>query len=235
MILKRKKNWNSVELKKSLSGYIITLDGNTLRTPSKKECIIENQSIANEVHKEWSKLQYEVDYDHMPYTKTCFISIDRSENESLTLKNKLVGYGKSDLLCYRAEKESDLTEIQSKSWDPLLQWMHSQFHVNFKVSYGIMPVEQTSDLESTLSKLIAPIDSLALTAVNDIVTFSGSLVIGLTLFKGRLKPANAWKIIRIDEDWQRERWGTLDEQVVEDNINKTMFMHACRILKIVQK
>ena len=180
-------------------------------------------------------MKKEINYTDMPYTKACFLSADRSERESLKLKDKLVGYGMSDLLCYRADKGSDLVKIQSKSWDPLVDWLQNQLNITLLISHSLAPIEQSRDLEKGLSKLLLPIEPLALTAMNELVTLSNSLIIGLALLKGKILPEKAWKIMRIEEEWQRSIWGTLAEQKAEDKIKWSLFMHACEILKLVKR
>ena len=230
--MKKLKNWKSVKLKSHSSGHIILLDEVTLRTLSGNELIIGNRLIAHKVKKEWSKVKKEINYTDMPYTKTCFLTADRSERESLKLKDKLVGYGMSDLLCYRADKGSDLVKTQSKSWDPLVDWLQNQLDITLLISHSLAPIEQSRDLEKGLSKLLLPIEPLSLTAMNELVTLSNSLIIGLALLKGKISPEKAWKIMRIEEEWQRNIWGTLAEQKAEDKIKWSLFMHACGILKL---
>ena len=235
MVLKKKKNWESVNLNKSPFGYIIMLDGTPIKTPLRNDLVIENRLIAQKVHEEWLNVEREINFTHMPYTKVCFISLDRSEEESFNLRNKLLDFGMSDLLCYRAEIGSDLAKLQSKGWDPLLEWIQIQLKITFKISHSIMPVEQSSELKTSLSKLMLPIPPISLTAMDDLVTLSGSLIIGLAILNGKLSPERGWKIIRIDEDWQRDIWGVLDEQKAEDKIKKSLFIQACKILQMVQK
>ena len=234
MVLKKKKNWKSVKLKGSSLGYIIMLDGNTLRTPLKNYLVIENKVIADEVHREWLNVKGEITYSSMPYTKACFLSIDRSKQESLKLRNKLVSYGMSDLLCYRAEIDSELAKLQSKGWDPLIEWMQLWLKTTFRISHSIMPIEQSHNLEIDLTKLIKPLQPLTLTALNELVTLSGSLIIGFAILKGKVSSERGWKLLRIDEDWQRESWGTVDEQKAEDKLKKRLFMESSKILRIVR-
>ena len=234
MVLKKKKNWKSVKLERLSLGYIIMLDGNSLRTPSKNNFVIENKAIAHEVHREWLNVKGEITYSSMPYTKACFLSIDRSKQESLKLRNKLVSYGMSDLLCYRAEIDSELAKLQSKGWGPLIEWMQFLLKTTFRISHSIMPIEQSHNLEIGLTKLMAPLKPLTLTALNELVTLSGSLIIGIAIQKGKLSPERGWKLIRIDEDWQRESWGTTDEQKAEDKKKKRLFIVSSKILRIVR-
>ena len=235
LILKRKRNWKSVKLKKSSSGYIIFLDDNILKTPAGTKCLLKSRDIAHEVCKEWSRIKSEINYNYMPYTKMSFLSVDRSERESMELKTKLVAYGMSDLLCYRAEIESDLAKLQSKGWDPLLKWAQTKLNLTFMICNSIMPVEQSRGLELKLLKLVKSIDSLELTTFNELVTLSGSLIISFAIQKKKLSPEKAWKLTRIDEDWQRHRWGKLEEHRAEDKIKRSLFMQACKILQTIEK
>ena len=133
------------------------------------------------------------------------------------------------------ERVASLLGVQSKSWDPLVDWLQNQLNTTLLISYSLVPVEQSSDLEKGLSKLLLPIEPLSLTAMNELVTLSNSLIIGLALLKGKISPEKAWNIMRIEEEWQRTIWGTLAEQKAEDKIKRSLFMHACEILQMVQK
>ena len=235
MILRRKKNWDSVELKRVSSGYILTMDGKKLKTPGENICTIKDPYLANKVYEEWSKLNDEIDYKKMPYTRTCFLTLDRSQKESINLRKKLVGYGMSDLFCYRAEKGSDLSEIQAESWNPLIGWVQTELQATLQITHSIMPIKQSIEVEKGWIKLLQPAQSLTLTALDELVTLSSSLIIGIGLLKGKVSPQKAWKLIRIDEEWQRAKWGILNEHKKEDLINKAFFMHACRILVLDRK
>ena len=190
----------------------------------KNICAIKDLYLANKVYKEWSKLEDEIDYKKMPYTRTCFLTLDRSQNESITLRKKLVGYGMSDLFCYRAEKGSDLAEIQGESWTPLIGWVQTELQATLQITNSIMPITQSIEVEKGWIKLLQPVQSFTLTALDELVTLSSSLIIGISLLKGKVSPEKAWKLIRIDEDWQRAKWGTLKEHKKEDQLIKTFFM-----------
>ena len=234
MILRRKKNWKSLELEQYDSGYILTLDGVALKTPQKKICTIDNLFIAKEMHKEWAGLHHEINYQKMPFTRTSFITLDRSENENVELKKKIVGYGMSDLFCYWAERGSDLEDIQAKRWGPLIEWVQIELRSTLRITHSLMPIKQSIGVERGWIKLLEPVQTFALTALGELVALSGSLIIGLGLQKEKISPENAWQLIRIDEEWQRDKWGRLDEHKKEDRINKSAFMHSCRVLKLVK-
>ena len=98
MILKKKKFWTAIKLKKKESKFGILLDKNLLKTPQKKDCLISNIRIAKDLLKEWSSIQDDINFYNMPVTQICFASLDRKRKEKIILLNKLTEYGMTDLL-----------------------------------------------------------------------------------------------------------------------------------------
>ena len=93
-------------------------------------------------------------------------------------------------------------------------------------------MRSSSTSESTVSGRIIKI---AITAIAlGMVMMLIALGTSLGLQKEKISPENAWQLIRIDEEWQRDKWGRLDEHKKEDRINKAAFMHSCRVLKLVK-
>ena len=120
MILKKKKFWTAIKLKKKESKFGILLDKNLLKTPQKKDCLISNIRIAKDLLKEWSSIQDDINFHNMPVTQICFASLDRKRKEKIILLNKLTEYGMTDLLFYRDTSGTELEKLQSKKWDKLL-------------------------------------------------------------------------------------------------------------------
>ena len=183
MILKKKKFWTAIKLKKKESKFGILLDKNLLKTPQKKDCLISNIRIAKDLVKEWSSIQDDINFHNMPVTQICFASLDRKRKEKIILLNKLTEYGMTDLLFYRDTTGTELEKLQSKKWDNLLDWIQNEFDLHFKIVNGIMPVEQPKENYITFFNELEKLDCISLTALSDIVTLSGSLILGLLLLK----------------------------------------------------
>ena len=77
-------------------------------------------------------------------------------------------------------------------------------------------------------------DPWELTALHDLVSISGSLVLGLALSRGRLDAATAWSLSRIDEDWQIEEWGEDAEATALAERRRADFANAARLLELVR-
>ncbi|MGB8274966.1 MAG: ATPase, partial [Alphaproteobacteria bacterium] len=73
-----------------------------------------------------------------------------------------------------------------------------------------------------------------LTAVHGATAACGSLVIALALAEGRISALDAFRLSRIDELFQAEQWGEVDEAMArqeairEDIASAGLFMELCR-------
>ena len=233
MILKKKKFWRAIKLKKKESKFGILLDKNLLKTPQEKDCLISNIRIAKDLLKEWSSIQDDIDFHNLPVTQICFSSLDRKRKEKIILLNKLTEYGMTDLLLYRDTSGTELEKLQSKKWDKLLDWTQNEFNLNFKIVNGIMPVEQPKENYNTFFNELEKLDCISLTALSDIVTLSGSLILGLLLLKKKIISKQAWSLAKVDEEWQRSKWGTLPEQVEDDEYKKNKFFISCKLINLL--
>ena len=233
MILKKKKFWTAIKLKKKESKFGILLDQNLLQTPQKKDCLISNIRIAKDLLKEWSSIQDDINFHNMPVTQICFASLDRKGKEKIILLNKLTEYGMTDLLFYRDTSGTELEKLQSKKWDKLLDWIQNKLDLDFKIVNGIMPVEQPKENYNTFFNELEKLDCISLTALSDIVTLSGSLILGLLLLKKKIISKQAWSLAKVDEEWQRTKWGTIPEQVEDDEYKKNKFFISCKLINLL--
>ena len=233
MILKKKKFWTVTKLKKKESKFGILLDKNLLKTPQKKDCLISNIRIAKDLLKEWSSIQDDINFYNMPVTQICFASLDRKRKEKIILLNKLTEYGMTDLLFYRDTSGTELEKLQSEKWDKLLDWIQNELDLHFKIVNGIMPIEQPKENYNSFFNELEKLDCISLTALSDIVTLSGSLILGLLLLKKKIISKQAWSLAKVDEEWQRSKWGTLPEQVENDEYKKNKFFISCKLINLL--
>ena len=104
---------------------------------------------------------------------------------------------------------------------------------DFKIVNGIMPVEQPKENYNTFFNELEKLDCISLTALSDIVTLSGSLILGLLLLKKKIISKQAWSLAKVDEEWQRSKWGTLPEQVEDDEYKKNKFFISCKLINLL--
>ena len=66
--------------------------------------------------------------------------------------------------------------------------------------------------------------------VADLTTISGSLVLALAVLHHRLAAPDAWRLSRIDEDWNVEEWGEDVDAAALAARREADFLHAARVL-----
>ena len=84
--MEEKKFWKSTKVIKIRAEFGILLDKNLLKTPQKKDCLISNKTIAENLLKEWINIDDDINLHNMPITQICFASIDREVKDQVILQ-----------------------------------------------------------------------------------------------------------------------------------------------------
>ncbi|MEF9600974.1 ATPase, partial [Paracoccus sp. PXZ] len=116
-------------------------------------------------------------------------------------------YGGTDLLSYRADAPEALVRAQAEGWDPLIDWAATELRAPLRITHGVIPVPQDPVALLKLRAEVASLDPFGLTALHDLVTLPGSLILGLAVIRGRIDATTAHELSRIDEEFQAQRWG----------------------------
>lgn len=195
-------------------GYDILLDGRTVRTPGRERLSAPGPGLAGAVAREWDAQGEHIAPEAMPLTTLLNTAIDRIAPARDAVISALLEYGNSDLVCYRAEAPEDLVLRQHRAWQPLLDDLAGQEGVALKTTTGILPVQQPAEALAGLRTVLERLSLLDLTAVQALTATLGSLVIALALHRGRLDPAEAFRMSQLDELYQEEKWGA-DHEALE--------------------
>ncbi|KAB7613284.1 ATPase [Amylibacter sp. SFDW26] len=225
--------WSEVSVGKVAEGYSILLDGREVRTPLKSKLYVPTEAFAHEIAKEWASLEEKVDPEKLPLTKIANAAIDKVSVQSDAIIPMLAEYATTDLLSYRAVSPEGLVERQQMTWDPLLDWFAKEYDVTLKTGTGVMPVEQAPDVLDVCSKILQKYTAFELAAVYDLITLSGSFVIGLATAQKRIDVSTAWAASRIDEEWQIEQWGEDEEATSLTKARCDAFKRSFFVLKMI--
>lgn len=224
--------WKTVDVVPEGAGWTVTLDGRPVRTPAKAPLVLPSQALAAAIAAEWDAQETEVRPLSMPLTRAANVAIDRVSTFHAGVVAMLADYADSDLLCYRAEMPETLVRRQAEAWDPLLDWAEGEFQAPLMRVQGVMYAAQPKTSVDRLKAVVGAHDAYELTALHDLVTLSGSLVLGLAVAHRRLPAEEAWKLSRIDEDWQAEQWGQDAESLEAAREKRAAFLSAERLLTL---
>lgn len=209
-----KRFWKEVTVEEAEGGFAIRLDARPLRTPAKSPVTIPTRAMAEAAAAEWRAVDKAIDPRVMPVTRAINAAIDKVTPQFDEVAALISAYGASDLLCYRAEGPSELVAAQAAAWDPMLAWAETALGTPLVVTRGIVPINQPAESLARLAARVTACTPFQLTALHDLVSLSGSLVLGLAATTLEHDLEALWQLSRFDENWQTRLWGE-DEEAAE--------------------
>lgn len=234
-LIKAKRFWTDVTISPDTDGFAVELDGRRVSTPAKTTLILPTQAAAQLVADEWSAVDGELDPATMPATRWANSAVDKVVPQHAAVAAMLAEYGGSDLLCYRADGPKGLQAAQSSAWDAPLAWAAKALNAPLKVTEGLAPIQQPEASLKNLSAVLHAYDPFTLAAVHDVITLTGSLILGLSVSEGAMKVEAAWAASRVDEDWQISQWGTDEEAESLAAAKRADVLFAARALRSLTK
>ncbi len=220
-------------MRDAASGFSIFLDEKPLKTPLKAPLLVPTRAFADGIAAEWDGVQDKLNLAKMHLTRCANATIDKVMHEQDAVAGLLAEYGGTDLLCYRAEAPQELVLRQSAAWDPLLDWIAKTHGVNLLPVSGVMFQPQPADSLEKFEALTRVYGPWELTALHDLVTISGSLVLGLAVVQKHLTAQQAWDLSQVDELWQEEQWGADEEATQSAALKCQGFIRAEHLLRLL--
>lgn len=228
-----KRFWKDATAAPEAGGWTVGLDGKPLRTPARKRLVVPSEALAQAIAREWKDTDETIDPSAMPLTGLANAAIDRVAPNPHAFAADLAKYGESDLACYRACAPRELAVRQEKSWDELLAWARRRFDVDFCTTAGVLHVTQPEPTVGRLARAVASFDPFHLAGLSPMVTIGGSLIAALAVAERQISPEQAWASVTIDEQWQREKWGTDAEADAALEARRNAFFAAARFLELL--
>ena len=228
-----KRFWKKTEASATQDGFGVLLDGRPVRTPAKAVLNVPSKALADRIAAEFDAQTDKIDPTTMPFTRTANAAIDKVSVQHAEVADMLADYGDSDLLCYRASDPAELVQRQSDLWDPLLEWAAQVLNARLEPRIGVIHATQSAKPLHVLRTKVHDMSAFELAAFHDLVSISGSLILGFAA-KFRAYPAETlWDLSRLDETWQEEQWGVDDEAQKAAEHKKAGFLHASEFISLV--
>lgn len=231
---KQKRFWKEASSAEEDAGFAVLLDGRKVKTPAKAPLIVPTRAMADAIAAEWDAQDEHVNPTTMPCTKSANAAIDKVAHQHGEVADMLAEYGDSDLLCYRADSPAELAKRQAEAWDPALKWAAEVLNAQLAPREGILHAAQDAAALAQLRAKTHAFTNFELAAFHDLVSMSGSLVLGFAAAFD-WKPADEiWELSRLDEKWQEEQWGSDEEATEVATLKQGEFLHAKRFFDLAQ-
>ncbi|MFD3190967.1 ATP12 family chaperone protein [Sedimentitalea sp. HM32M-2] len=225
---KRKRFWKTARVADGPEGFSVELDGRPVRTPGKAPLALPTRAMAEAMAAEWQAQDEVINPLSMPVTRSANSAIDKVRPQHAEVADMLADYGDSDLLCYRAEAPAALIQRQSAQWDPALDWAAETLGVRLQARCGVMHRPQDCGDLSELRRRVHAMTDFQLAGFHDLVSLSGSLVLGFAAALDWRGAQEIWTLSRLDELWQQEQWGADEDAEEMAETKRLAFLHAKR-------
>jgi chaperone required for assembly of F1-ATPase len=225
---KQKRFWKEAAVTEAEGGFAVTLAGRQVKTPAKAVLTLPSREMAEAVAAEWDAQEEGINPETMPCTRSANAAIDKVTVQHAEVADMLADYGDSDLLCYRADSPQELTQRQAAHWQPALDWAAEEFGAALEPRSGIMHQPQDAAALQKLRARVHGMSAFQLAAFHDLVSMSGSLILGFAAASNWRAPEEIWELSQLDERWQEEQWGEDEEATAATAVKRRAFLHAKR-------
>ncbi len=227
-----KRFYKQVAVGESDDGFDIRLDGRVVKTPLKRTFAVPSRNMADAIAAEWQAQETHIDPSGMIITRLANTAIDRVRGDEARIIAELTDFAASDLVCYRAGTPDPLVARQAMHWDPVLDWVRQTHGGQFICVEGIVHHAQPDTALAAVSKALGSEQEFRLTAIHNMTTLTGSVLIAMMSAAGRLSGEDAWAAAHADEDWQIEQWGSDEEAEARRAVRKRDFDTTMQFLEM---
>ena len=204
-------------LKKN-SYFLLFFNKRLFNTPMNNKVKIYDERLAFSL-KDYLNLKIKSKTKYKYFENILYFYFDLSDKNRKTFKKKIIDNLDSDLLCYRANKDTELEKIQSETFDPLVLFVKEKFRLDFKVKNSIIPFKQDKNNIIILNKILKELDDVKFTTYYFINNLTNSNLIALNFLVNNIKLQDVWNCLSLDETYSFRKWGR-DKDAVEMLNNK---------------
>ncbi len=229
-----KRFYKEAAVKPMEGGYAVGLDGKVPRTPGLKHVVVPSEAVAAAMAGEWAAQSEFIDPMTMPMVRLVNSAVEAGDETLPALRAEILKYAGNDLLFYRADTPEALVRRQEEVWDAALVKLARHFGVAFQPTIGIVHQPQPAATMAKLEQALADEELLALTAMNAVMSITGSGLLALALRHGLLTPEEVWVAAHVDEDHNVALWGEVEEITERRAKRRAEFDAAARLLALVK-
>jgi chaperone required for assembly of F1-ATPase len=229
-----KRFWNEVAVEPCEHGFRVALDGRPIRTQGGQAQVVPTAALAEVMAEEWRGQGEEVDPHAFPLRDFADYAIDQVQPDRAAAIARLLPYGETDTLCYRADPDEPLYRRQQAMWEPLLKAFETRHGVRMERVSGVMHRPQPAATVEALRTILEQQGDFALSALATLAPLAASLTIALTALEPGADTAGLFDAANCEQDWQAELWGwdALAEEARAEKL--AAFEAAARFARLVQ-
>lgn len=209
-----KRFYEKVALREAHGGWQVTLDGRAIKTVKGAEQLVTSEALARALAAEWDAQEGRIDPMTMQLRDLTDYAIDVVGADPVAIVDKLIGYGDTDTLLYRAHPDEPMFPKQHEVWEPIVTAFEGRHRVEFVRVSGVVHRPQNAETLERLRRVLLARGPFSLAAIEMMTTLSASLITALSAAEPESDPRALWQAASLEEEWQAQLWGR-DEEAEE--------------------
>ncbi|BDI60388.1 ATP12 family chaperone protein [Qipengyuania nanhaisediminis] len=208
------------------TGWQITLDGRAIKTVGGRAQRVPSRALAKAMASEWDRQGDKLDPSLFVLRDMADYAIDVVAEAREETADKVLRFGETDTLLYRADPDEPLFARQQEVWEPLVSAFEREEGVEMVRVSGIIHRPQAAPTLDTLRNRLRGMDAFALVAVEAMASLSASLIIALLASRKGADAESLWEAASLEENWQADLWGRDEEAEAVRARRRSDFLRA---------
>ena len=228
-----KRFYNSAGVTEAEGGWQVTLDDRAMKTVKGSQQIVPTRGLAEMLAAEWEAQGEKIDPASFVIRDMADYAIDIVAPDHAATADKLVAYGDTDTLLYRADPDEPLYVRQQEVWEPIVAEFEQREGVELTRVSGIIHKPQADATIARLKARLGEVQAFELAAIETMTSLAASLLIALTASdtSEEEQAKKLWDAASLEEEWQADLWGR-DEEAEERREKRTRdFLNAWKFLR----
>lgn len=229
-----KRFYENVDVAEVDGGWQVRLDGRGLKTIKGSQQVLPSRPLAEALAREWAEQGEDIDPAQFVMRDQADFAIDVVRPDPAATIATVARFAESDTLCYRADPDEPLFEIQQREWEPLLAMIEQREGVSFTRVSGIMHRPQPPQTLDGLRESLNGHDHFTLAALNTMASLTASLCIAMLALDDDAEPASLWRAACLEEEWQADLWGRDPEAEERRARRRDDFIAASNFVRLLR-
>ena len=215
-------------------GWQVTLDGRGVKTVKGLPQIVPTEALARALAAEWDAQGEKIDAQSLPLRDMTDYAIDIVAPYQASVVEKIVAYGDTDTLLYRADPDEPLYARQQEVWEPIVSGFETLHGISYVRVSGIIHREQHAATLDKLRELVAAQSPFAMASLEAMASLAASLLVGLNALDPDADGEALWQAASLEEEWQAEQWGR-EEEAEERRVKRQSDFLTSRSLALLAR
>ncbi len=229
-----KRFYKDVSLEQVEGGWRITLDHRAIKTARGAPQIMPSRALAEAMAAEWAGQGETIDPRRFALRDLADYAIDVVAAEREATVHKLLRYGDTDTLLYRADPGDALFARQETLWEPIIAAFEAREGAVLKRISGVVHQRQSEAALAAFAGRLGAHDPFALAAIEAMTSLAASLLTGLaaSATDSEAEARALWQAACLEEEWQAQLWGRDEEAEARRARREADFLTAHRAVRL---